>query len=229
MWATFGPKQDESTFRPFSSAFIDGSDMGFETSLNNAAPFANQPWELMDSDTTKQYLLTVALQGPHPDLAGNGMLDGNARIDTIFSQLYDSSCGVNFFIPGSAEETNFNFETWNDWAKTISANPVQILSGVPANTGAAGTGYLPVSSLGQIIAYCKQFSSFVGIMMWDASQAYANIGFVMGVKKALLSTTSNPTSSSATAPLGTYNATPRRRMRKAVRMGQREFSLEMMK
>ncbi|KAI7488001.1 NAD(P)-binding protein [Hortaea werneckii] len=218
MWATFGPKQDESTLRPFNSAVIDGFDMDFETTMNNAAPFANRLRELMDQDTTKQYFLTAAPQCPYPDHADNEMLNGSTYFDAIFIQFYNNYCGVNSFVPGSIAQTNFNFETWNNWTRTVSANPnVKILLGVPANTGAAGTGYLPVSSLGPIIAYCKQFHSFAGVMMWDASQAYANIGFLTGVKEALLSTTSTPTSSStnATAPIGTYTSTSKRRVRRA--------------
>ncbi|RMY01777.1 hypothetical protein D0868_08313 [Hortaea werneckii] len=226
--ATFGPKQDESTLRPFGPAVIDGFDLDFETTMNNAAPFANRLRELMNEDTTMQYFLTAAPQCPYPDLADNEMLNGSTYFDAIFIQFYNNYCGVNSFVPGSTEQANFNFETWNNWARTVSANPdVKILLGVPANTGAAGTGYLPVSSLGPIIAYCKRFPSFAGVMMWDASQAYANIGFVTGVKEALLSTTSTPTSSltNATASLGTYTATPRRRMRRAGRMGGRQLSI----
>ncbi|RMY91745.1 hypothetical protein D0862_09657 [Hortaea werneckii] len=172
MWATFGPKQDESTLRPFNSAVIDGFDMDFETTMNNAAPFANRLRELMNQDTTKQYFLTAAPQCPYPDLADNEMLNGSTYFDAIFIQFYNNYCGVDSFVPGSTAQTNFNFETWNNWARTVSANPdVKILLGVPANTGAAGTGYLPVSSLGPIIAYCKQFHNFAGVMMWDVSQA----------------------------------------------------------
>ncbi|GAB1744554.1 hypothetical protein NU219Hw_g1958t1 [Hortaea werneckii] len=222
IWMTFGPKQDESTLRPFGSAVIDGFYLDFKTTMTNAAPFANRLRELMDQDATKQYFLTAAPQCPYPDLANNEMLNGSTHFDAIFSQFYNNYCGVNSFVPGRREQTNFNFETWSNWARTISANPdVKILLGVPANTRAAGTGYLPVSSLRPIIAYCKQFPSFAGVMMWDASQAYANIGFVTGVNEAPLSTTSTPSSSltNATAPLGTYTATPRRRIRRAVRTG----------
>lgn len=41
--------------------------------------------------------------------------------------------------------------------------------------------------LAPIIEYCKTFASFGGVMMWDASQAYANDGFLSGVKGALTS------------------------------------------
>ena len=62
---------------------------------------------------------------------------------------------------------------------------VKIFLGVPAGPSAAGSGYAPVESLAKIIEYCKSFDSFGGVMMWDASQAYANEGFLPGVKGAL--------------------------------------------
>ncbi|KAI6835689.1 hypothetical protein KC340_g5189 [Hortaea werneckii] len=140
IWATFGLKQDESTLRPFGSAVIDGFDMDFETTMNNAAPFANRLRELMDSDATKQYFLTAAPQCPYPDIADDEMLSGGTYFDAIFIQFYNNYCGVNSFVPVSAEQINFNFEAWNNWARTVSANPdVKILLGVAANTGAAGT------------------------------------------------------------------------------------------
>lgn len=36
-----------------------------------------------------------------------------------------------------------------------------------------------------VIEYSKGFSSFGGVMAWDASQAFANKGFLEGVKGAL--------------------------------------------
>ena len=78
--------------------------------------------------------------------------------------------------------------TWDNWAKTQSKNPnVKVLLGVPASPSAAGSGYASPSTLSGIISYCKTFSSFGGVMMWDASQAYANNGFLDSVKGTLTS------------------------------------------
>lgn len=82
---------------------------------------------------------------------------------------------------------NFNFDTWNTWATTKSANPaVKVFLGVPAGQTAAGSGYTDPAGLKPIIEYCKTFSSFGGVMAWDVSQAYANEGFLKGVKAALM-------------------------------------------
>lgn len=78
----------------------------------------------------------------------------------------------------------FNFATWDNWAHTVSKNPnVQVFVGVPAGQTAAGTGYTPADKLAPVIAYAKTYKSFGGVMMWDASQAAANTGFLDGVRK----------------------------------------------
>ncbi|KAL4742071.1 glycoside hydrolase superfamily [Aspergillus similis] len=89
--------------------------------------------------------------------------------------------------PGNqAAASNFNFAVWDNWALTQSKNKnVRVFLGVPANTGAASTGYLPATSLEPVISYSKGFESFGGVMMWDVSQAYGNPGFLDGVAKAL--------------------------------------------
>lgn len=104
----------------------------------------------------------------------------------VFVQFYNNYCGIQSFTPNTTTQTNFNFETWHDWAVNGSANPdVKIYLGVPAGQTAAGSGYTPTKNLEPIIAYSKTFSSFGGVMAWDASQAYANGGFLKGVKSAL--------------------------------------------
>lgn len=155
------------------------------------AAFGNQLRSLMDADTSKKYYLTAAPQCVYPDAADNQMLDGAVYFDAIWVQFYNNYCGVNSYVAGSSTQNNFNFDTWDNWAKTTSKNPdVKVFLGVPANTGAAGTGYLPASSLAPVIQYSKTFSSFGGVMMWDASQAYANSGFISAVKSTLTTTAS---------------------------------------
>ncbi|KAL2220272.1 putative class III chitinase [Thermoascus aurantiacus ATCC 26904] len=192
IWETFGPQQPgSSAYRPFGDAVVDGFDFDFEATVNNMVPFANTLRSLMDADTSKKYYLTAAPQCPYPDAADGAMLDGAVSFDAIWVQFYNNYCGLQSFVPGSSTQNNFNFATWDNWAKTTSKNPnVKVFLGVPANTGAAGSGYEAPSSLTPIINYCKTFSSFGGVMMWDASQAYANNGFIPAVKQALTTTAS---------------------------------------
>ncbi|KXL42402.1 glycoside hydrolase family 18 protein [Acidomyces richmondensis BFW] len=189
LWAMFGPEQSGSSVnRPFGSAVIDGFDFDFETTVSNTVPFASELRSLMDADTSKTYYLTAAPQCPYPDVADNPMLSSSVKFDAIWVQFYNNYCGLQSYVAGDSTQNNFDFSTWDNWAKTVSANPdVKVLLGVPADTTAAGSGYEPLSTLEPIIQYCKQFSSFGGVMMWDASQAYANSGFISGVESALTS------------------------------------------
>jgi chitinase len=191
VWDTFGPKSNSSIPRPFGDAVVDGFDFDFESTVSNMDIFGNKIRSLMDADTSKKYYLTAAPQCPYPDAADSPMLNGVVSFDAIWVQFYNNFCGINSYVAGSTTQNNFNFETWDSWAKNTSKNSkVKVFLGVPANTGAAGTGYLSPSLLAPVIQYSKTFSSFGGVMMWDASQAYANNGFISSVASTLLGTAS---------------------------------------
>ncbi|EPS34544.1 putative chitinase [Penicillium oxalicum 114-2] len=186
MWETFGPAQANSNaLRPFGNATLDGFDFDFESPVTHMATFANELRTLMDQDTSRQYFLTAAPQCPYPDQADKDILNGPVSVDAIFVQFYNNYCGVNNF-NADASSSQYNFETWDNWAKTVSQNKkVKVLLGVPADTTAASTGYVPAAKLAEIIEYTKKFESFGGVMMWDVTQGYANTGFIESVRKAL--------------------------------------------
>jgi chitinase len=186
IWAIFGPQVSGSTVnRPFGSSAVDGFDFDFESSVSNMVPFANQLRNLMDADADnsgKKWYLTAAPQCPYPDSADNAMLDGAVFFDAIWVQFYNNYCGLQSFVAGATTQNNFNFDTWDNWAKTVSLNPaVKVLLGVPGSPSAAGSGYEMGSALAAVISYCQGFSSFGGVMTWDMSQIYANPGFLDGV------------------------------------------------
>lgn len=198
VWASFGPVQSgSSALRPFGSTVVDGFDFDFESPVSNMVYFANRLRALMDAETrkgTKRYYLTAAPQCPYPDEADREMLAGAVYFDAIFVQFYNNYCGVQSFQAGASSQSNFNFATWDNWAKTVSKNRnVKVFLGVPASSGAAGSGYKSASDLAPIIRYCKKFSSFGGVMIWDASQAYANAGFINAVDATLSSSTKRAT------------------------------------
>ncbi|KAJ5947567.1 Class III chitinase [Penicillium verhagenii] len=200
IWETFGPEQaDSKALRPFGKTSLDGFDFDFEASVQNMAPFANELRSLMDTDKSKQYFLTAAPQCPYPDAADKDILNGPVFIDAVWVQFYNNFCGVNNFDTNSAN-SKYNFEEWDNWAKTVSKNKnVKVMIGVPADTTAASTGYVPVDKVADVIEYTKKFESFGGVMMWDTSQAYANQGFIDGVRKALGGPNSGSSSSSTSA------------------------------
>ena len=183
----FGPQQSgSSALRPFGSSSVNGFDFDFEAGVSNMVPFANRLRSLMDA--SGKYYLMAAPQCPYPDYAMNEMLNGAVSFDSVNIQFYNNYCGTQSFTSGSSTQNNFNMATWDNWAKTVSKNKaVKVTLGVPAGPSGAGSGYADVNRLKEIIRYCKGFSSFGGVMMWDVSQAYANSGFLAGVKSALAS------------------------------------------
>lgn len=203
MWAMFGPEQADSIVqRPFGSAVVDGFDFDFESTTSNMAPFANELRSLMDTATArgdKEYYLSAAPQCPYPDLADNDMLDGAVSFDFVSVQFYNNYCGVSSYVSGALAQNNYNFETWDNWAKTVSKKAdVKVLMGIPANTG-AGSGYVEGSQLTSVMDYSDDFSSFGGVMMWDMSQLYENSGFLAEVVADLGGgATTTTTSSSST-------------------------------
>ncbi|KAF2646359.1 endochitinase [Massarina eburnea CBS 473.64] len=187
IWASFGPVQSGSTaLRPFGTAVVDGFDFDFEANVSNMAVFANRLKTLFAAASSKKYYLSAAPQCPIPDLYNKDILD-NVPLDFVNVQFYNNYCGASSYVSGSTTQNNFNFQQWDSWAKASKNAAVKILLGVPANTGAAGSGYLPASTLANVIKYSAQFSSFGGVMMWDASQAWQNSGFVSSVKSTLQS------------------------------------------
>jgi chitinase len=188
VWASFGPFNSNAP-RPFGTAVVDGFDFDFETLVSNMPAFGNQLRSLMDQNaasTGKKWLLTAAPQCPYPDVADDPMLAGSVFFDAIWIQFYNNYCGLQSFTVGSGTQNNFNFNTWDNWAKTVSKNPnVKVFLGIPGSPTAAGGGYESGSTLASIISYCKTFSSFGGVMIWDMSQVYANSGFLDSVSSSL--------------------------------------------
>ncbi|OGM47843.1 class III chitinase [Aspergillus bombycis] len=214
IWETFGPVSNSSAKRPFGDAVVDGFDFDFEAVVNNMPAFGNQLRSYYGSDASKKYYTTAAPQCPYPDAADGPMLDGAVYFDAIWIQFYNNFCGLQSFVPGSSTQTNFNFDVWDKWARETSLNKnAKVFLGVPGNKGAAGTGYQPISTVTEIIQYVKKFSSFGGVMIWDASQVYANSGFLSGLRSALgggsapTATTSSTTTSNTASPTPTTQTT----------------------
>jgi chitinase len=69
----------------------------------------------------------------------------------------------------------FNFETWDNWAKHTSPNPnVKVYIGAPGSKTSAGEGYVDVAALTKIVqsVQAKYSDSFGGVMVWDNDSAF---------------------------------------------------------
>ncbi|KAG8168941.1 hypothetical protein KVR01_001690 [Diaporthe batatas] len=209
VWAMFGPQQAGNTIRrPFGKAIVDGFDFDFEVTTQNIQPFALELRGLVNATAAtggKPYYLSAAPQCPYPDIADDAMLNGGVSFDFIQIQFYNNYCGVSNFVVGAASQPSYNFDTWDNWASTGSANSdAKILVGIPANIG-AGAGYTSGNILQAALAYSRDFPSFGGVMMWDMSQLYQNPGFQEEVVQYLGST---PTPTPPTTTASTSTASP---------------------
>ncbi|QKX60452.1 uncharacterized protein TRUGW13939_07597 [Talaromyces rugulosus] len=187
VWKLFGPATNDSSIpRPFGDAVIDGFDFDFENlAMNNMPAYANELRKLYATDTSKTYYTSAAPQCVYPDYADGPMLDGAVFFDAIWIQFYNNGCGVNSYVAGATTQWNFNFNTWDTWAKNTSLNPnVKVFMGIPGNTG-AGSGYEDATFVGTVIDYVKNFTSFSGLMVWDASQLWSNDGYLSAISAEL--------------------------------------------
>jgi chitinase len=205
----FGPVPSGVTVdRPFGKAVVDGFDFDFEATANNLAAFGQKLRSLMDAAGGKKFYLSAAPQCVFPDAAVGAALNA-VSFDFVMIQFYNNWCGVSNFVEGSTTQNAFNFDVWDNWAKTTSPNKnVKLLIGVPAAAGAGG-GYTSGSKLKAAINWSQKYSSFGGAMMWDMSQLYSNSGFLNEIVADLGSTpvtTTPPVSTSTTSPTKTSSA-----------------------
>ncbi|KAN0134562.1 glycoside hydrolase [Lactarius tabidus] len=168
------------TTRPFGAAVLDGIDLDIESgSPSGYAAFVKQI-RAHAKGASKQFYVTAAPQCPFPD-ASIGEALNEAPFDAVFVQFYNNYCGLS-------HPQDYNFDTWDHWAKTQSPNPnVMVYIGAPASQEAAGSGYVDVSTLANFVTQAQQsYSSFGGVMLWDVSLAVANDDYHKEIKSCLV-------------------------------------------
>ncbi|KAF7728445.1 Chitinase 1 [Apophysomyces ossiformis] len=167
LWATFGNGGGKA--RPFGGAVIDGFDLDLEGGGSKGyVNFVNKMRDHFASDKSKKYYISAAPQCPFPDAYLGDVLN-SASLDIVSIQFYNNYCSVN-------NKDQFNYAVWDDWARTKSVNKdVKLYVGVPGSPTAASSGYASIDTMKSTIdSLQKQYPSFAGVMMWDASQAYGN-------------------------------------------------------
>ncbi|KAI0696937.1 glycoside hydrolase superfamily [Cytidiella melzeri] len=169
-----------SSTRPFGKVVLDGIDLDIESGTPaHYAAFVNKIRSL-SAPTGKSYYITAAPQCPYPDVYIGAALNA-APFDAVFVQFYNNYCGLD-------APDEYNLATWDNWAKTQSANKnVKVFIGAAASKDAAGTGYVDSTTLANYAADAQaKYSSFGGVMMWDADTAYNNGQFDKAVKTAIV-------------------------------------------
>ncbi|KAJ2287949.1 Chitinase 2, partial [Coemansia sp. RSA 2706] len=169
--------------RPFDDAVLDGIDLDIEGgSTAGYAAYVAQLRSHFEASSDKSYYITGAPQCPFPDAMLGSTLN-SAWFDMVFVQFYNNFCGLDAYPQG------FNYEQWDAWAKSQSANKnVKLYIGAPGSQSAAGRGYVDASKINSIVSDIRgKYSSFGGVMTWDASQAFDSSSWGQSVSSGLKS------------------------------------------
>ncbi|KAJ3484498.1 hypothetical protein NLI96_g5610 [Meripilus lineatus] len=169
----------QSFTRPFGNVVLDGVDLDIESgTAAHYAAFVNRI-RSHAAGKSKKYYITAAPQCPFPDAYIGDALN-QASFDAVYVQFYNNYCGLN-------HPSDYNFNTWDKWAKTQSANKnIKVYIGAPGDAQAAGEGYVDLETLAQYASDAQaKYSSFGGVMLWDADTAYTNGRFDKGIKTAM--------------------------------------------
>ena len=153
------------TIRPFTNAALDGVDLDIEGGGTiGYTAFVKALRPLMDQSGRKYYI-TAAPQCPFPDAfvgpaAGRPLGDAPSAFDYVFVQFYNNYCGY-----GTPSAFRDSFAMW----KTLATGGPKVIVGLPATTGAAGSGFVPRTTLPSLVNDVKADPAFGGVMLWDAS------------------------------------------------------------
>lgn len=164
VWNKFGGGDDDE--RPFGDAVVDGFDFDFENKKDVAtAAFGKSLRKQFENDDSKKYYLSAAPQCPYPDKSLGEVLE-NVELDFAFIQFYNNKCNLG---------TGFNWDTWEDYAKSVSPNPnIKLYLGQAGSPTAASTGYTKATHLQSYLQEAMDSDNFGGVSLWDASQAFSN-------------------------------------------------------
>lgn len=194
----------DSSTRPFADAILDGFDLDIEAGNGQYySVMVERLQQYFALDKSKSFYMSAAPQCPCPDVyIGNAIV--NSHIDWLFVQFYNNYCQIQPSQTG-ATSPNFNYDEWDVFVKTQAMNHnAKIFLGVPGSPSAAGSGYVPAENVVETANNLQStYPSFGGVMIWDASQAWANIEnslpFVQIVKDGL--TANAPPPSRATSSI----------------------------
>ncbi|KAH9885795.1 glycoside hydrolase superfamily [Cubamyces lactineus] len=169
-----------ATLAHHGNATIHGQGADNSTTLHGHKNETNTTAVIDVTNRKKYYYITAAPQCPYPD-AYIGAALNEAPFDAVYVQFYNNYCGLD-------QPDEYNFDTWDKWAKTKSANPdVKVYIGAPGSKDSAGQGYVSAEKLAEYVSDAQEkYSSFGGVMIWDVSTAHTNDRFDLGIKTAMV-------------------------------------------
>ncbi|XP_042480576.1 acidic endochitinase-like [Macadamia integrifolia] len=148
-----------SSSRPLGDAVLDGIDFDIESGSNQYYDDLARSLSAYSNQGKKVYL-TAAPQCIYPDNYLNTALS-TGLFDYVWVQFYNNpSCEYS-----SGDVSNL-LNSWSTWTSSVTAN--QIFMGLPAASGAAGSGFVPADVLNsQVLPVIKSSSNYGGVMLWN--------------------------------------------------------------
>jgi chitinase len=190
-----------SSTRPFGNAIIDGVDLDIEGGASTGYASLVTDLRTLFNPIKPNFLVGSAPQCPFPDAILGSVINA-VGFDYVNVQFYNNYC--------SAAGNSFNFNTWANWATTTSPNKnVKVMFTIPGSSGAAGSGYVPISTLQSIVPSLASTypGPYGGVSVWDASQAYGNSGFASSLYSLVKSGSGGSGSTTTTVKTTTTSAT----------------------
>ncbi|XP_076930040.1 acidic endochitinase SE2-like [Bidens hawaiensis] len=172
LWNTYLGGQ--SGTRPLGDAVLDGIDFDIEQGTDQF--WSDLAKALSAHNSQKKVYLSAAPQCPFPNAELNIR---NQLLPAVREGVFDY-VWVQFYNNGQCEYGGGNADAllarWNEWAQL---NVNQLFLGLPAATGAAGSGYIPPDALiSQVLPSIKSSPKYGGVMLWnryfDQQNGYSN-------------------------------------------------------
>ncbi|GAB4858897.1 Acidic endochitinase se2 [Ancistrocladus abbreviatus] len=152
-----------------SDAILNGRDFDIESGTG-------QYWDVLAkalsgySSTARKVHVSAAPQCKFPDANLSGAIS-TGLFHYVWIQFYNNYCE---YANGSADQL---LSSWNQW---ITVDAKQVFLGIPAATGAAGSGYIsPDVLIAQVLPTIKQSSKYGGVMLWNR---YFDCGYSAAIK-----------------------------------------------
>ncbi|KAK9145268.1 hypothetical protein Sjap_005171 [Stephania japonica] len=157
LWNNFLGGQSAS--RPLGDAVLDGIDFDIELGSTQHYDELSRFLSAFSQRGRKVYL-TAAPQCIFPDRYLGAALN-TGLFDYVWVQFYNNPpCQYS---PGNVVNLR---NSWNRWVSSIPAS--KIFMGLPAASGAAGSGFIPANVLNsQVLPVIKSSPKYGGVMLWN--------------------------------------------------------------
>ncbi|KAH6981820.1 glycoside hydrolase superfamily [Ilyonectria sp. MPI-CAGE-AT-0026] len=187
LYKMYGPKQDSwDGPRPFDSLLygsqsVDGFDFDIEKGFGNYdanTGYDNSPYIAMVDELRTLDSSLIITAAPQCPIATQYFymkeLIQTSKLDALFIQFYNNE-NCDLIGSGTNAYDNFNYEAWEQiLAGSDQSKDAKIFVGLPADSSAAGTGYVTPDVVSEVVQYLKDKASFGGISLWDLNRGASN-------------------------------------------------------